>query len=298
MAKKYRRTHRLSRLRNLSMHWYGFIFFIAVAIFLIAFDQIRPEQTAKIKSQMISYSVPVFEVLSKPVQTFGNFITTAKNFIETKYQNDEMRKEIAQLRANDADLARLKSENRALRQLLNLQEETTDEYVTARIIADNSWQFYRTVLLNAGTKDGIRKDMYAMADNGLVGRIIEVGTNHSRVLLLQDWASRIPVTIADTDVRAVIAGRNTATGQLIHLTGGNLTDLKRNMTVMTSGRGGVFPPGLPIGKLQIAEANSTDSEAISKYSVIPYSNAEDVTFLKIYTNPKPIQVITNADQQP
>lgn len=297
MAKKYRRTHRLSRLRNLSMHWYGFIFFIAVAVFLVVFNQVRPDKMAEIKNQMIIYTVPVFEVLSKPAQTFGDITKSVKNFIETKSQNDQLRQEIEALRKNEADLARLRSENQALRDLLNLQEETPDEYITARIVADSSWQFYRTILLSAGQNDRVQKDMYVMANNSLVGRIIEVGKNYSRVLLLQDWASRIPAIIADTNVRAVVAGRNTSTAQLIHLTGGNLTDLSRNMIVMTSGRGGVFPPGLPIGRLQIADEGTIDPEVSGKYSLIPYSDPDNMTFLKIYTNPNPVQITGNDESQ-
>ena len=296
MAKKYRRTHRLSRLRNLSMHWYGFIFFIGVAVFLIAFAQARPEKMQEIKTQMIGYTIPVVEVLSKPVQTFGDIVQTAKDFIQTKYENDELKQQVLELRRKADEATHLKRENQALRSLLNLQEESPDEFTTARIISDNSLQFYRTVLVNVGEKDGVMQDMYAMANNGLVGRIIETGKNYSRVLLLQDWASRIPVTIADTNIRAVVAGRNTATTQLIHLTGGNLIDLKRNMTVLTSGRGGIFPPGIPVGRLQIADEGTTDSETASKYSVIPYSTPDSMTFLKIYENPKPVQQISNDEK--
>ena len=105
--------------------------------------------------------------------------------------------------------------------------------------------FVRTVLINAGERNGIEKGQAAVTGDGLAGRIAEVGQRSARVLLLTDINSRVPEVVGNVRDRAVMAGDNANAPELLYL--GPTAKVKIGDRVNTSGQGGVFPPGLPIG---------------------------------------------------
>jgi rod shape-determining protein MreC len=133
----------------------------------------------------------------------------------------------------------------ALRDLNRMVPDPALNYVTARVVGDPGGTFVRTVLINAGARDGIAKGQAAVTGDGLAGRIAEVGQRSARVLLLTDINSRVPVLVGDARDRAVLAGDNSNTPGLLYL--GPTAKVQVGDRVTTSGHGGVFPPGLPIG---------------------------------------------------
>ncbi len=142
-------------------------------------------------------------------------------------------------------VANLQTENRELRGLLHFKTEPSLAYISARVIADTGGPFVRGLIITAGKLDGVREGMAAMTGDGLIGRVIEVGDWSSRVLLITDLNSRIPVTIAGSGDRAILAGDNSNQPKLLYLPQDAV--LSAGARVVTSGHGGVFPPGLPVG---------------------------------------------------
>src|SRR3546814_99565 len=119
------------------------------------------------------------------------------------------------------------------------------DYVTARVVGDPGGAFVRTVLINAGERNGVEKGQAAITGDGLAGRVAEVGQRSARILLLTDINSRVPVEAGTARDRAVLAGDNSNAPELLYL--GPTAKLQVGDRVTTSGHGGVFPPGLPIG---------------------------------------------------
>ena len=118
-------------------------------------------------------------------------------------------------------------------------------YTAARVVGDQGGAFARSVLVNAGSRDGIAKGQAAVTADGVAGRVTEVGQRSSRVLLLTDINSRIPVLVGAARDRAIMAGDNTGQPRLLYLAAG--TETRPGDRVVTSGHGGMFPPGLPVG---------------------------------------------------
>jgi rod shape-determining protein MreC len=116
---------------------------------------------------------------------------------------------------------------------------------SARIVTDSRGPFANSRLANAGSEAGIRPGNPVMSENGLVGRIVGVTKGASRVLLLTDVASRTPVMIDRTNARAILTGDGGPNPKLEYLRGQN--PVKSGDLVLTSGDGGVFPRGLPVG---------------------------------------------------
>ena len=178
---------------------------------------------------------------------------------------------MAELRRWRNEALRLKAENASLRALVHAVPEAAATPITARVIADSGGTFVRSLLLNAGARDGVRKGLAVVNDEGLVGRVTEVGARSARVLLVTDLNSRIPVVIQSTRDRAILAGDNSEHPKLIHLpTGAPVSPGDR---VVTSGHGGVFPPGLAVGVVLAVEKTAI--------RVRPYVNWHRLEFVRV-----------------
>jgi rod shape-determining protein MreC len=105
----------------------------------------------------------------------------------------------------------------------------------------------KTLLVNAGQREGVKKGQAVVTGDGLAGRIVEIGSKSARVLLLTDLNSRVPVIVETSRYRGILAGDNTDRPRLIFLPANAKTS--NGQRVVTSGHGGVFPPGLPIGTI-------------------------------------------------
>jgi rod shape-determining protein MreC len=148
----------------------------------------------------------------------------------------------------------LAAENAGLRELSNFSAAPAAGQITARVIADSSNAFVRSLLVLAGEPDGVVKGQAAVTGQGLVGRVTAVGERASRVLLVTDINSRIPVRIDRTRERAVLAGNNSSSPALIYLppeTGVQVGD-----RIVTSGHGGVFPKGIPVGVVTVVDGET------------------------------------------
>ena len=198
-------------------------------------------------------AAPILELVSRPVATVTGVSDSIGAMADLYSDNQRLREENDRL-LQWLDAAKLlEQENAALRELLNLSAPPPARYVTARIIGDNGGAFVRTVLVSSGARDGVEKNQAAITGEGLAGRVIEVGERASRVLLLTDINSRIPVVLEQSRLRAVLAGDNGPMPQLVHLPPDALAAVGER--VVTSGFGGLFPPGIPVGTVAHVGAN-------------------------------------------
>ncbi len=140
---------------------------------------------------------------------------------------------------------RLEAENKNLRDLLNYVPGPEPSFITARVIADTGGAFAHSLILNAGVRDGVAKGQAAMTGDGLVGRVAGAGSRSARILLITDLNSRIPVLVGTERIRAILAGNNSDRPRLIHLLSGET--VSADDRIVTSGHGGAFPFGLPVG---------------------------------------------------
>jgi rod shape-determining protein MreC len=200
------------------------------------------EETRTAVTDMVT---PILDAVSQPVDTFSGIIDQAESFTRLSTENQALKEQNARLLQWQAVAHRLEAENAALRSLSNMVPDPAMTYVTARVVGDPGGAFVRTVLINAGARNGVEKGQAAVTGDGLAGRIAEVGQRSARVLLLTDINSRVPVVVGAARDRAVLAGDNTNAPELLYL--GPTAKVQVGDRVTTSGHGGVFPPGLPIG---------------------------------------------------
>ena len=142
----------------------------------------------------------------------------------------------------------LASENEKLRELLD--ESINSQEIFAKVLIDKDSPYLKSVVLNKGTKDKVKIGMAVIDDVYLVGQIIEVNYTNSRALLLSDLNSKIPSVLEPDDIQAVISGTGSDFGKIEHTQEEFREDFKnKEIFAYTSGLGGLFKPGIPIGKI-------------------------------------------------
>jgi rod shape-determining protein MreC len=157
--------------------------------------------------------------------------------------------------------------------------------VTARVIANSGGAYVRTVMIDAGTEQQVARGEAAITGEGLVGRMTEVGTRAARVLLITDLNSRIPVTIDNTKTNAILAGDNSERPRLIYLS--QADGVKVGDRVVTSGEGGVFPPGLPVGIVSAVDSLGPRVEPFVELSQLGYVMVVDYGLSEALPQPVP-----------
>ncbi len=224
---------------------FAFVFLVIAAFVLMLLGKADSVLVERIRTVATDAMAPILEVLARPVDTIGDIIGKAQELADLRTDNVELRRENERLRDWQAVAQQLEAENAALRRLSRLTAEPGIRFVSARVIGDPGGAFVRSVLVNAGAGDGLAKGQAAMTSEGLAGRVAEVGQRSARVLLLTDINSRVPVVVGAARDRSVLAGDNTNQPRLLYLAPSS--EVRPGDQVVTSGHGGVFPPGLPVG---------------------------------------------------
>lgn len=192
-----------------------------------------------------SIFAPVGEVLSAPGRWTGAGVEAVRGYFFAAAENRRLKAELQEMRQwRDVAIA-LRDTNERYRALLGLRTEPPIPMVAARVVTDSRGPFANTRLANVGREKGVREGHPVMSENGLVGRVIGVADNVSRILLLTDIASRTPVMVDRTNARAILSGDGGPNPRLDYLRGEE--PVREGDRILTSGDGGVIPRGLPVG---------------------------------------------------
>jgi rod shape-determining protein MreC len=223
---------------------FGTLIVISVVLLVVSKADIRLVEA--VESRVGDLLAPALDLVAQPIEASRHLARSVGELVALRAENAQLREQNTRLLEWQSAARQLAVENASLRQLLHgVPEDQHPTVVTARVVADSGGPFVQTVLVNAGTEQGVAKGMAAVNERGLVGRVIEVGRRSARVLLLTDFNSRIPVMVEPSRDQAILAGDNSGQPSLVFL------PLNPRLSVgdhvVTSGRGGVLPPGLAVG---------------------------------------------------
>ena len=252
-------------------HRYSFVMFVVMALALLVFGRIQPHMVEGARVHAVDSLAPVMDAMARPMAAVGNIIRDAHDYVALRADNERLRADNAQLKEWQNAAAALQKENQDLRGLLHFKTEPGLAYISARVIADTGGAFARGLIVTAGKLDGVREGMAAMTGDGLIGRVVEAGDWSSRVILITDLNSRIPVTVTGSGERAILSGDNSSSPKLQFLPQDAV--LTPGASVVTSGHGGVFPPNLPVGA--VVEG------AHGGYSIIPAADLGRVNYVRL-----------------
>ena len=211
-----------------------------------------------------------------------------KSFIKTKdhfeYYNDYqiVKNELQKLKNTDLEKKIITFENIELKKLID-DYFIEDSQTYARVLTDKGSPFLRSIIINKGSKNGVKSGMVIYDDIYLIGKVVEVNFLTSRVLLISDINSKIPVTIQPLNIQGIMSGLDKQTGQLQYIKEDKLINKdSKELVVVTSGSGGIFKSGIPIGKI-----NLTNILENKEYTVVNfYTDFSQLKYVKILSHTK------------
>ena len=263
---------------------------VLLSIALLVVGKANVQLLEGVGSRIGDAFVPALGTMTQPISSSRRLIEQVGELVALRAENARLREQNLRLLEWQSAARQLSVENTALRQLLSMPADPElPTAVTGRVIADTGGPFVHTVLLDVGTEHGAARGMAAVNERGLVGRVIEVGRRSSRVLLLTDFNSRIPVMVEPSRDQAILAGNNTGRPALVFLPLN--PRLAVGDAVVTSGRGGVLPPGLEIGKVR-----SIDGAGVAIEPLVDFARLEYLRLLE-YTHVMPPEQLEELQQE-
>jgi rod shape-determining protein MreC len=221
---------------------------IATGLLLLLVARVNPDGAARLRGVMLDITTPVWSVVRAPFDGAGRAIAWGGDYLGAVSRNRRLAAELAAARA---ELQRAAADRHALRQLRRLErvrDPARTVVATARIVSATAGSVVRSAMIAVGKGDGVDTGLPVIGADGLIGRTVEAGSHAARVLLLTDPASRIPVVIIRTGQAALAVGTNRPTLELRDRVGADVP-LQAGDRLVTSGDGGVFPPGVPVGTI-------------------------------------------------
>jgi len=197
------------------------------------------------KTAIDTVGAPVGGVMAAPVRWTGGGLSAVRGYFFAMSQNDQLRRENIALEQFRDEAIALRNENARLRTLLGMKTDPPIPAVSGLVVMDSHGPFGNSRLINVGVEQQVEIGNPVISEHGVVGRVVGVAHGASRVLLLTDIASRTPVLVARTNARAILTGDGGPNPKLAYLRGDN--PVQSGDRILTSGDGGLFPRGLPVG---------------------------------------------------
>ena len=238
---------------------------LSIIVIILSNINFKPIQFVKIGINEIIYRSSF--IISKPENYINNLTLKFNEHMNLFKNYENVKSELENLKEEQITSNFLKLENEKLRNLINENINSTE--VLAKVLIDRESPFLKSIILNKGTKDNVKMGMGILDGVYLVGQIIEVNFTNSRALLLSDLNSKIPSVLAPQNIQAVISGTGKNYGIIEHTKDDIEEDLKdQDVIIYTSGLGGLFKPGIPIGK--ISKDTNNKVEFFSDFTQLDY----------------------------
>ena len=245
----------------------------------------------KINIIISDLSSPIISSFSNQTKIIGNSFNYLSNTASLKEENKNLYLENMKLKKYEILSNIYESENLLLKNQLNLVPQKIPNFITARAISAPGNVFAHSLLINSGRSAGIEKGNAVLFNGMLIGQIVSVGNNSSRVLLISDVNSMIPVVVSNNRIPSILTGENLILPSLKFLP--NNVKLNHGSIVQTSGHGGLLPAGLPIGTVVKHSSEKNYVKPLIDLNLIDYLQvllwrADGVNYNNNYRNFRPL----------
>ena len=259
-------------LKKQTKQKFSLLSLIILSIFIIFLSSLDAKIVKIIKSGINEFIYRGSSVLSAPEKIFKNLNYEIKDHVNLYTYSKKLEKELNQFKSKKISLDILQFENQKLREQLDDYLVST-EVIFSKIIIDNKSPYLRSFIINKGSKDGIKNGMVVLDQKYLVGKVIEVNFATSRVLLLSDINSNIPITISPGNLLAIATGTGKNQAKVNFLKKIHFDKISNESLVYTSGTGGLIKSGVPVGKISNFDPNADadiNIELFSDFSQLQY----------------------------
>tara|TARA_X000001036_G_scaffold202115_1_gene189831 strand:+ start:334 stop:1572 length:1239 start_codon:yes stop_codon:yes gene_type:complete len=259
-------------LKKQTKQKFSLLSLIILSIFIIFLSSLDAKIVRIVKSGINEFIYRGSSVLSAPEKIFKNLNYEIKDHVNLYTYSKKLEKELNQFKSKKISLDILQFENQKLREQLDDYLVST-EVIFSKIIIDNKSPYLRSFIINKGSKDGIKNGMVVLDQKYLVGKVIEVNFATSRVLLLSDINSNIPITISPGNLLAIATGTGKNQAKVNFLKKIHFDKISNESLVYTSGTGGLIKSGVPVGKISNFDPNTDENiniEFFSDFSQLQY----------------------------
>ena len=259
-------------LKKQTKQKFSLLSLIILSIFILFLSSLDVKVIKFTESGIKEFIYRGSSILSAPEKIVKNFNYEIKSHFNLYSNTRKLEKQLDNLKSKKISLDILQFENQKLREQLDDYLVQT-EVIFSKIIIDTKSQYLRSFVINKGSKDGIKSGMVVLDQQYLVGKVIEVNFATSRVLLLSDINSNVPITISPGNLLAIATGTGKNTAKVNFLKKIHFGKITNNSIVYTSGTGGLIKSGVPIGKIIRSDPNADQDiniEFFSDFSQLQY----------------------------
>ena len=248
---------------------------IIISVFLLFIESIESKPLNFLRSIIKDAIYRGSAIVSFPVKSVEAAFEGTINHI-TLYSNyEKLKKENEELKSKVLNSEFLSLENSQLKEIIGEQVDSSSNLITSKVMLDKQSPYLNSFTLNSGSNKDIKKGMAVLDGKNFIGRIVDVNYFSSRVLLVSDLNSKIPIIVEPKGYHGILSGRGKKKPILEYLPENSLVE--NGNKIFTSGKEGIFSPGIPIGEIKIIEKRVT-VDLFSDLTQISYVNIELETF--------------------
>ena len=249
---------------------FSLIVLLAVSAIFLYLDTLQTKPLNLVRSAIKDFIYQSSIIATLPEKGLQNVTQIMQTHFNTYKENARLKKENATLRGSIHDNSFLKVENLELKKILKQGTRSSSLFKNSKVIIDKNSPFIKSIIINKGSREKIKKGMAVLDDDNFIGRIVEVNFLSSRVLLVTDLNSKIPVIIEPHGYQAILSGNGKEEPVLDYLP--KNYEMESGNIVYTSGKDGIFFPGIPIGEIKFNNG---------AYSVSLFSDLTQLSYVNI-----------------
>lgn len=257
----------------------GVALFIAINFIVITMSSRETMPTGGIERLFISITSPVQQAVTNTIGFTQSVWETYFMTVLAVKENIELRKQVGKIIEIKNQYEELELENTRLKKFVNFTSRVPDIFVAAQIIARDPSPWFKTIMIDKGARDGLAKGSPVLVSEGIVGQIIKVAKNYSRVLLITDRNSAVDALVQNSRVRGIVKGNSEDNCSFVYAL--RKDEVKQGETIISSGLDQVFPKGLKIGRiLKVTKVHSQLFQDIIIETSVDFDKIEEVLVLK------------------
>ncbi len=256
-------------LKKSNKQQFSLLALIIFSIFLIFLSNLNFVGIKYVKIGIHEATYRLSAIISYPEKKLNESFKFLSEYLKVYNENQNLKDKIDKLNSEKLNYIFLENENKKLKEIVGENQYEVDGIIS-KVLIDKDGKFLKSIVLNKGSKNGIKKGMVVLEKNYLVGQIIEVNYTTSRAILITDLNSNIPVVLEPGSFQSILSGTGKDYGKIKYSK--NKLILNGDVIVYTSGSGGNFRAGLPIGKI---------NNEIDEFAVEFFSDLSQLSYVKI-----------------
>lgn len=268
------------------------VLFVLIGLIMFVLTALNVPVMVALKTKIMEFIAPVIAVVSYPVQFVQEKSDSVMAYLDVYEENRRLKAENEVLKSWQKLAVKLAVDQKELARLLNYKPVAQGREYVVRVLADYNSPFSQSLIINGGTNIGVQKGDVLVTNNGLLGHVIEVGATTARALKTTDFYSRLPVSIGTKHVIALMIGDNTHNPKITALP--EEAVIQEGDYVMTSGDAGVYPSGIPVGRIASINEGEITVELFENSNHLEFIRAIDFGLKGLLPSEMPC-VVEGAD---